>query len=82
MGATPKKSRDGSEMVLVEVDKEFWGPKGLALVDRRSWVFRPPPVQAPASSQETVAPLGMGTLGQPSSVKDVQVNGPGEFLVH
>ncbi|KAI1751525.1 hypothetical protein F4782DRAFT_540805 [Xylaria castorea] len=41
LGATPKRSRDGSEIVLVQVEKEFWGPRGLALVDERSWVFRP-----------------------------------------
>ena len=40
LSATPKKSRSAGEMVLVEVEKEFWGPKGLALTDRRSWVFR------------------------------------------
>jgi hypothetical protein len=47
VGAEAKRSRGGSgaggEMVLVEVEKEFWGPGGLALVDRRSWIFRPPP---------------------------------------
>ncbi|KAM0345960.1 hypothetical protein ACHAPU_006014 [Fusarium lateritium] len=41
LSATPKKSRSVGEMVLVEVEKEFWGPEGLALTDRRSWVFRP-----------------------------------------
>ncbi|KAM0218624.1 hypothetical protein ACHAQD_006747 [Fusarium lateritium] len=41
LSATPKKSRSAGEMVLVEVEKKFWGPKGLALTDRRSWVFRP-----------------------------------------
>lgn len=35
LSATPKRSRDGGEMVLVEVEKEFWGPDGLALVDQR-----------------------------------------------
>jgi hydroxyacyl-ACP dehydratase HTD2-like protein with hotdog domain len=35
VSAVPKRSRDGAEMVLVEVEKEFWGSKGLALVDRR-----------------------------------------------
>ncbi|KAJ9152020.1 Mesaconyl-c4 hydratase [Pleurostoma richardsiae] len=41
LSATPKTSRSAGEMVLVEVQKEFWGPKGLAVVDKRSWVFRP-----------------------------------------
>ena len=33
--AEPKVSRDGSEMVIVSVEKEFWGEDGLALVDQR-----------------------------------------------
>ncbi|KAF5020864.1 hypothetical protein F66182_7119 [Fusarium sp. NRRL 66182] len=41
LSATPKKSKTVGEMVLVDVEKEFWTPKGLALTDRRSWVFRP-----------------------------------------
>lgn len=41
LSATAKRSRSAGEMVLVEVEKEFWTPRGLALVDRRSWVFRP-----------------------------------------
>lgn len=35
LSAAAKRSRDGGEMVLVEVEKEFWGGEGLALVDRR-----------------------------------------------
>jgi hydroxyacyl-ACP dehydratase HTD2-like protein with hotdog domain len=35
LSAVPKKSRDGNEMVLVDVEKQFWGEKGLALVDQR-----------------------------------------------
>lgn len=41
LSATAKKSRSAGEMVLVEVEKEVWTPRGLALVDNRSWVFRP-----------------------------------------
>ena len=33
--ASPKKSSSSGDMVLVEVEKEFWGPRGLGLVDRR-----------------------------------------------
>lgn len=33
--ATAKKSRSAGEMVLVEVEKEFWGPRGLSVVDQR-----------------------------------------------
>jgi hydroxyacyl-ACP dehydratase HTD2-like protein with hotdog domain len=35
VSAVPKKSRGGGEMVLVDVEKEFWGKDGLALVDQR-----------------------------------------------
>ncbi|KAI8256766.1 Mesaconyl-C(4)-CoA hydratase [Colletotrichum sp. SAR 10_77] len=41
VGATPKKSRSGDEMVLVDVEKEFWGRDGLVVKDQRSWIFRP-----------------------------------------
>lgn len=76
VGATPKVSgRDGSEMVLVDVDKEFWGPEGLALVDRRSWVFRPPPVEALARSDALVNGFVPDAVGRCSSVKDVQGEG-------
>ncbi|KAF7552540.1 hypothetical protein G7Z17_g4273 [Cylindrodendrum hubeiense] len=68
LSATAKKSRSAGEMVLVEVEKEFWGPNGLALVDKRSWVFRPEidPASAPAPPK----PLENITRG-PSSVKDI-----------
>lgn len=35
VGATPKKSKGGDEMVLVDVEKEFWGRDGLAVKDKR-----------------------------------------------
>lgn len=35
LNAVAKKSRDGSEMVLVDVEKQFWGEQGLALIDQR-----------------------------------------------
>ncbi|KAJ4159225.1 uncharacterized protein LMH87_008133 [Akanthomyces muscarius] len=41
LSATAKKSRSAGEMVLVEVVKELEGPRGVAIVDKRSWVFRP-----------------------------------------
>lgn len=77
VGAAAKRSRDGSEMVLVDVEKEFWGPEGLALVDRRSWVFRPPPKEALARVEEAVAGFVPGAVGRYSSVEDVKVEGSG-----
>ena len=41
LSATAKKSKSAGEMVLVEVEKEFRGPRGVGVVDRRSWIFRP-----------------------------------------
>lgn len=84
VGATPKVSRRGggdgggggrSEMVLVEVEKEFWGPDGLALVDRRSWVFRPPPpppARPLARSDALVNGVVPDAVGRCSSVQDVE----------
>lgn len=51
VSATPKTSKStGQGMVLVEVEKELWSPRGLAVVDRRSWIFRPA-VDAQAAEQ-------------------------------
>lgn len=79
VGAAAKRSRDGSEMVLVDVEKEFWGPEGLALVDRRAWVFRPPPREALARSDAQVAGVVPGAVGRHSTVEDVLVDGSGEL---
>ncbi|KAH7033590.1 uncharacterized protein B0I36DRAFT_383420 [Microdochium trichocladiopsis] len=70
--AVAKKSRDGSEMVLVDVEKEFWGKKGLVLVDRRSWIFRPE-LEAASSTQETVTETHV--VRGPSTTRDVDVDG-------
>lgn len=35
LSAVPKRSRDGGEMVVVDVEKQFWGEDGLVLVDQR-----------------------------------------------
>ncbi|KAK4197143.1 hypothetical protein QBC40DRAFT_232799 [Triangularia verruculosa] len=54
--AQAKKSRDGSEMVLVDVEKRFVSPLGLALTDRRrSWIFRQPPTTPPPASNIAVS---------------------------
>lgn len=81
VAASPKRSRrDGSEMVLVAVEKEFWGPSGLALVDKRSWIFRPPPtVEAlgpGARTEEDAAPIrATGEAGRLSTVEDGTLGG-------
>lgn len=35
LSAKVKKSRGGSDMILVEVEKQFWGERGLSVVDQR-----------------------------------------------
>ncbi|KAF7950337.1 hypothetical protein EAE96_007624 [Botrytis aclada] len=49
--AEVKKTKAGDEMIVVGVEKTFKNSKGLALVDRRNWLFRqaidfnnPPPL--------------------------------------
>ncbi|EGY22463.1 hypothetical protein VD0002_g1679 [Verticillium dahliae] len=64
LSATAKTSRRGEDMVLVDVEKEFWGPNGLALVDQRSWIFRPE-----INPEATIA------VPQPKALKDL-VRGP------
>ncbi|KUI67374.1 Mesaconyl-C(4)-CoA hydratase [Cytospora mali] len=75
VGATAKRSRDGGEMVLVDVEKELWGSEGLALVDRRSWVFRPPArrTEMPVVKDEAEAGrIVEDGAGRRSSVEDVR----------
>lgn len=68
VSAVTKKSRSAGEMVLVEVEKEIWGPRGLAVVDRRSWVFRPE-----LEPHDQVRPLKLSKADNraPSEVKDI-----------
>ncbi|KAI5918066.1 hypothetical protein F4810DRAFT_715855 [Camillea tinctor] len=73
VSATPKMGRgEGGqgeqEMVLVEVEKEFWGEKGLALVDQRSWIFRK---EAEVDSKVFDKRLVDTVIEGPSVVKDV-----------
>ncbi|ATY58852.1 hypothetical protein A9K55_003127 [Cordyceps militaris] len=67
LSATAKKSRSAGEMVLVDVIKELEGPRGVAVVDRRSWVFRPE-VDA-GGGAEAAAPRR--TRHGPTVVRDV-----------
>ena len=50
VSAVPKVTRAGEEMIVVGVEKTFENAKGLALVDRRDWVFRLK-LSGPPSSQ-------------------------------
>ncbi|KAI0470320.1 hypothetical protein F4859DRAFT_486405 [Xylaria cf. heliscus] len=68
ISAEPKTSRDGNEMVLVRVEKEFWNDKGLAVVDERSWIFRAGGVKFSNTSEDILLPVLKG----PSSVEDVR----------
>ncbi|KAH8668510.1 hypothetical protein BX600DRAFT_538463 [Xylariales sp. PMI_506] len=76
LSATPKRSRDGSEMVLVDVEKEFWGPEGLAVVDQRtlarSWIFR---TELPAATEEVAAPVEVAVTRGPSVIEDEKTEG-------
>ncbi|KAI0426272.1 hypothetical protein F5Y09DRAFT_69828 [Xylaria sp. FL1042] len=72
VSAVPKTSRDGSEMVLVQVEKEFWGPRGLALVDERSWIFRPEATTPSPAADKT---LREAVIRGPSTVKDIPQEG-------
>lgn len=75
LSATPKRSRSAGEMVLVEVEKEFWGSKGLALTDRRSWVFRPE--IDPSAVREEPRVLEDSVRG-PSLIRDLDVKSEGK----
>ncbi|KAI2634025.1 hypothetical protein GGS21DRAFT_124830 [Xylaria nigripes] len=72
VSAVAKKSRDGADMVIVGVEKQFWGPRGLALVDERSWIFRP---LANGASPAAEKALRDAVVTLPSSVEDVSQDG-------
>ncbi|KAI1747977.1 hypothetical protein F4782DRAFT_392093 [Xylaria castorea] len=68
ISAEPKMSRDGNDMVLVRVEKEFWNDKGLAVVDERSWIFRAQREKSLENSKDILLPVLRG----PSGVEDVK----------
>ncbi|KAF7526698.1 hypothetical protein G7054_g10666 [Neopestalotiopsis clavispora] len=72
LSAVPKKSRDGGEMVLVQVEKEFWGKDGLALTDQRSWVFRP---ELEAAIEPVAKPVEGKVKRGPSTMTDERAEG-------
>lgn len=77
ISAVAKTSRSAGEMVLVEVEKKIHGSRGLALVDKRSWVFRP---MLSSNPQGGVALRRIdGNILAPSSVSDVINDSSGEY---
>ncbi|KAL4905370.1 hypothetical protein BDW74DRAFT_177742 [Aspergillus multicolor] len=51
--------KTGEEMIVVGVEKEFSNEGGVAVVDRRNWVFRkalPPPSQSTINTQDLPPP--------------------------
>ncbi|KAF2114266.1 hypothetical protein BDV96DRAFT_613466 [Lophiotrema nucula] len=70
LSAEPKKLRSGGEMCVVGVEKTFENDKGVALVDKRSWVFQKEITDArapPPKPEEKPLPNGNG-----QHVKDFQ----------
>jgi hydroxyacyl-ACP dehydratase HTD2-like protein with hotdog domain len=63
VSAEPKKLKSGGEMLVVGVEKTFENDAGVALVDKRSWVFQREitpenPIKAPPKPQEKELPTG------------------------
>lgn len=61
--AEPKKLKSGGEMLVVGVEKTFGNASGVALVDKRSWVFQREitpenPIKAPPRPEEKPLPEG------------------------
>lgn len=66
LSAEPKRLRNGGEMLVVGVEKTFENNKGIALVDKRSWVFQKEitpehPLTPPAKPDEMALPSGQHT---------------------
>jgi hydroxyacyl-ACP dehydratase HTD2-like protein with hotdog domain len=63
ISAEPKKLKYGGEMLVVGVEKTFEHDQGVALTDKRSWVFQREitpdnPVKAPPKPEEKPLPEG------------------------
>lgn len=66
LSAEPKTLKNGGEMLVVGVEKTFENDQGIALVDRRSWVFQKEitsknPVTPLARPEEKTLPIGEHT---------------------
>lgn len=80
ISAVAKTSRSAGEMVLVEVEKKMYGSQGLALVDTRSWVFRP---VLHSNAREGVALRSVdGNILAASSIFDVVNDSNGEYSLY
>ena len=63
LSAEPKTLRNGGEMLVVGVEKTFSSDHGIALTDRRNWVFQHEltpenPMKAPPRPEEKPLPAG------------------------
>lgn len=77
LSATAKRSKSVGEMVLVEVEKEFLGPRGVAVTDRRSWIFRP---EIDATKAASFVSRPDSIIRTPSKARDIAPSrGIGEF---
>ncbi|KAF1923439.1 uncharacterized protein M421DRAFT_425812 [Didymella exigua CBS 183.55] len=66
LSAEPKKLKSGGEMLVVGVEKTFENDRGIALVDKRNWVFQKEitlenPSALPAKPGEKALPSGHHT---------------------
>ncbi|RDA84363.1 hypothetical protein CP532_2593 [Ophiocordyceps camponoti-leonardi (nom. inval.)] len=68
--ATAKKGSAG-DMILVDVEKELFSPRGCSVVDRRSWIFRSTIDAKRASLHSTSTDRYNG----PTIVRDIPVQG-------
>ncbi|KAL8669433.1 MAG: hypothetical protein Q9224_007739, partial [Gallowayella concinna] len=70
ISAEPKTGRTGDELIVVRVEKTFENSKGLALVDKRDWVFRmeltePAPLtEAKESDIEPPSPMNSSQISR------------------
>lgn len=69
VSAVPKITRSGEEMIVVGIEKIFENAKGVALVDRRDWVFRPDSGPIPATEAQLQESKRPYKLPKPSGPK-------------
>jgi hydroxyacyl-ACP dehydratase HTD2-like protein with hotdog domain len=79
LSAEPKKLKNGGEMIVVGVEKIFETEQGLALMDRRNWVFQKEigpenPLTVMPTPEEKALPEG---LYVPSLMLTKEISKPG-----